>query len=70
MTTRFVVCVDVEEDNLELAYKALYQAMGQLPDGVEWESTDEVYGPDGGELGEEEIQAARMAFFEGFRPKE
>ncbi len=52
---RFVVCVDIEAENLPEAYEKLLGRMN----ANDWESTDEVYGPDGEEIGEERFSQAR-----------
>jgi hypothetical protein len=72
---RFVVCMDVcrkdetdgtEEPKADLveAYRRLYIAMGlleqQAKGQIQWESTDEAFGPDGQPIIEEALQEARM----------
>ena len=65
MTTfRLVVCIDIEAKNLSEAYGKLWRGMAVTMMSEDWESSDEWYGEDG-ELGsEEELAAARMAFFQ------
>ena len=58
---RFVICVDVEEQELPAAYAKLYDAMKQISSPqLEWESTDEAYGEDGQEIDPIVLQNARM----------
>jgi len=57
---RFVVCVDIEAENLPEAYEKLLGRMN----ANDWESTDEVYGPDGEEVGEEKFAQARAKVME------
>ncbi len=58
---RFVICVDVEAEDVDEAYAMLYDAMKAVDrKGVEWESTDEVYGSNGEAIPEERIVEARM----------
>jgi len=59
---RFVICVDIEEDDTTKAYGEMYEAMRKS--GLDWESTDEWFPPEEGEPGDpDELQAARMAYF-------
>jgi len=60
---RLVVCIDVNADSLESAYEQVYRALGKLPPGFEWESSDEAYDEDGdGQAVDEDVlSAARMA---------
>lgn len=58
---RFVICVDVEEDNPTRAYGVMYEAMKKSE--LEWESTDEWFDSDG-ELGDpDSLQRSRMSYF-------
>ncbi len=55
---RFIVAVDIEAEALPEAYGKLLDRMN----ANDWESTDEVYGPDGGEeVDVDELQQARLA---------
>jgi hypothetical protein len=56
---RFVICVDVDKEDVTEAYKELHH--GMTMSDLEWESTDEWYTPDGGQGLEEAIEAARMS---------
>ncbi len=57
---RFVICVDVEAEDVDEAYAMLYDAMKAVDrSGVEWESTDEVYGSNGEAIPEDRVAAAR-----------
>lgn len=75
MSTRFVVCVDIDEDDLSKAYAKLHNAM-DLASKEEswegWESTDEAYNEDSsgwdGKVNEEDLQKARMSFFDKADP--
>ena len=71
MAYRFVICVDVDADDLKSAYGKLFRFMGvkQAPVGInrsdiDWESTDENYDDDGEEIDPDVMQAARMEVFE------
>ena len=57
---RFVVCVDIEAENLPEAYEKLLGRMN----ANDWESTDEAYGPDGEEIGEKRLSQARAKVLE------
>jgi len=64
-TYRIVVCIDIDADSTEDAYGKVYTAMGLLErenEDIEWESSDEWYGPEGNPIPEEDVQAACMAF--------
>jgi len=64
MPFRIVVCIDVDATDLEQAYGRVSDNLGKLPDGMDWESTDEWYDDgDGDAIDEEEIQRVRMATF-------
>lgn len=67
MPYRLVVCIDVEADSLKDAYGKVYEAMGQLPEGLDWESSDEAFDPDGAEIGPKKLQEARMAYLDSVR---
>jgi len=56
---RFVACIDLTAESLEKAYAILHGALKEL----EWESSDEAY-EDGEEIPPEDLQQARMAFFD------
>jgi hypothetical protein len=74
MAYRFVICVDIEADDLHLAYAKLYDFMGRnSPVGwnrkdLDWESTDENYDHDGDEIDPDVMQAARMEVFADRNP--
>jgi hypothetical protein len=69
MKYRFVVCVDINADNLSEAYGRLYVAMDSAADSLQgnwegWESTDEAYGPDNaGAIHPQTLDDARDAYF-------
>ena len=65
---RIVTCIDIEASSLEEAYEKLYLQFKTLPKGMEWESSDEAYGPDGEEVEPDELQAARMKVFAKLNP--
>jgi hypothetical protein len=48
-TYRFIICVDIDAENDEAAYKLLREQMDLIKagSGLNWESTDEAYMPDG-----------------------
>lgn len=59
-TYRFVICVDVEESDLSLAYSKLYHSMKLISSKeLDWESTDEAYFEDGEEVDPNILQKAR-----------
>jgi hypothetical protein len=63
MSYRFVVCVDVEAETLDEAYRRLIKAMGYAEEGhayMQWESSDEAFTPDGCEIHENDLSEARM----------
>lgn len=60
---RFVVCIDVESDDLCDAYGKMSEALHTLQEGVLWESTDEAFQNDGSEIDPEDLQEARMEYF-------
>jgi hypothetical protein len=62
MGTRFVVAIDVDEDDLTKAYIELNKIMHQEVRAcdVAWESTDEAFGPDGEHVNPDDLQSARM----------
>jgi len=73
MSYRIVICVDVEADDLAQAYGKVYRAMmaaceappvGIGPEDLAWESSDEAFDSDGGVVDPDDLQAARMAYFE------
>jgi hypothetical protein len=67
MSTRIVVCIDLDTDQLDEAYRQVYDTMGRT--GLDWESSDEWFYDDGGEIPEFIISAARMnAFAERKQP--
>lgn len=61
MAIRIVVCIDVDHDTLEDAYREVYEAMTAT--GLAWESSDEWFDVDGQQVIEEACQAARMKVF-------
>jgi hypothetical protein len=63
MAYRLIIAVDVEADDLPSAYSLVYRFMGTVPAGMDWESTDEAYAPDGEVIDADMLQTARMAFF-------
>jgi hypothetical protein len=70
MAYRFIIAVDVEADDLHLAYSKLYRFMGvkEAPVGInrsdiDWESTDENYDEFGDEIDPDVMQNARMRVF-------
>lgn len=58
-SVRIVVCVDIDATTAPEAYAKLYDAMRLLPEGMDWESSDEWYGPDGEALSQDAIDDAR-----------
>ena len=60
-TTRIVVCIDAPGDALE-AYEQVYKAMGALETltGLEWESSDEWFAPDGQQIEQDAIDQIRL----------
>lgn len=66
---RIVVCIDVAAHSAAEAYgivtKKLVEACRE--GAMDWESSDEWYGPDGGQLSEEAVSAARQEFFDDNR---
>lgn len=61
---RFVICVDVEASSLEEGYSKLYDTMAKVDtEDFQWESSDEVYNPDGGVVCEDDLVCARMKKF-------
>ena len=69
MTYRFVICLDVNEDTLEEAYEQVYKTMGTVDtEPFQWESTDEVFDPDGAHVDPEDVQKARMKVFKKLNP--
>lgn len=67
MTIRIVACIDLDTDDPQEAYAMLDAAMMQAEGSgaLEWESSDEWYGPDGEPMDEEEISRVRMEFHDG-----
>lgn len=68
-TYRLIALVDIEAESLEEAYWELYTMMDQATSlsGNSWESSDEWFGPDGEAGDPDELQKARMAFFDKTR---
>ncbi len=66
--TRFIVCIDIDEDDLTEAYAKLWEAMNtaerQHRFWEGFESTDEAFGPDGEQIDVDVLHAARNAYFE------
>ena len=67
MTTRIVICIDLDTDNIELAYRELYEKMGVAD--LEWESSDEWYYDDGKDIPEFIISEARMRVLDAIQRK-
>lgn len=59
---RIVVCIDVEAEAPADAYGKVYQQMNAS--ASDWESSDEWFFPDGREVPIDEVNTARMAFFD------
>jgi hypothetical protein len=59
---RIVVCIDVYAGSLSEAYGKVYEAMGSLPKGMEWESSDESFDDQGNMNTPEALQDARMKY--------
>jgi len=70
--TRFVICVDIAEDDLAKAYGHLHDYMDYIQDGNSngraayegWESSDEAFDADGEHIDPDVLQKAREKFFE------
>lgn len=68
MSYRLVICLDVQANDLQNAYKKVYRAMGlveaETEGEIQWESTDEWFDKDGypGDL--ENLQETRMNVFQ------
>lgn len=64
MAYRFVICVDVDADSLEMAYSKLTDFMAPTAraasDDINWESSDESYDDDGDPIDPDVMQTARM----------
>jgi hypothetical protein len=61
---RLIVCIDVDADTLEEAYGKVYKGMGKVTGpgtGLDWESSDEAYDPDGNKIDEADLSKARVA---------
>lgn len=67
MTIRIVARIDLDTDDPTKAYTMLDKALGLAEStySLEWESSDEWYGPDGEPMDEEEISRVRMEFHDG-----
>ena len=65
MTTRFIICVDIDEDDLIEAYSVLYDRMAIICEQsiLDWESSDEAYDENGEVINEDKLQEARMSKF-------
>ena len=65
MTFRFVICVDIEAEDLYEAYSTLYDRMAIIWEEkiLDWESSDENYDEEGKILDPDDVQKARMAKF-------
>lgn len=67
-TYRWVVCIDINAQSLEESYGHVYNLMKELKKDSknltyeDWESTDEVYDPEGGQIDPDVIQKARESF--------
>jgi len=62
---RLVICVDVDANDLADAYGKVYEAMAKLPEGMDWESSDEWFDDSGDSTGDpDELQAARMKYLQ------
>ena len=61
---RIVVCLDVEAESMKEAYGKVYQTLKAVDcEDFQWESSDEWYDPDGGQLPAETVQKIRMEVF-------
>lgn len=60
---RIVICLDVETDSPSEAYEHVYKHMQRIkvehPE-IDWESTDDWFGPDGAQLSKEDIAKIRL----------
>jgi len=56
-----VICLDVDAANLEEAYRKTYKIMAEVSKthDIEWESTDEAFGPGGQPVEEHRLIEAR-----------
>lgn len=61
---RLVVCLDVEAESLKDAYGRVYEAMGKLPEGFDWESSDEAFDPEGELIDVNDLGRARMEYID------
>ncbi len=55
--TRFIICVDIDRDDLETAYRDL--RVGMHRSNLEWETTDEVYDDNGEPINADELSKVR-----------
>lgn len=61
---RIIIALDVEAPSAKEAYRRVFLEMKKLDrDDFQWESTDEWYDPEGEQLDEDEVSAARMTVF-------
>lgn len=67
MTTRIVICIDLDTNNIELAYREVYEKMSVAD--LEWESSDEWFYDDGGTIPEFVISEARMRVLDAIQRK-
>lgn len=58
---RLVICLDVDAASLEEAYRKTYKIMGEASKthGIDWESTDEAFGPGGQPVDKDRLSEAR-----------
>ena len=66
MPYRIVVCMDIDASSLLEAYGKLYETMAKVTGsktGLDWESSDEAYDPDGNLIPEDVLQGARQTYF-------
>lgn len=64
---RIIVCIDVDANSAAEAYGKITAVLCAIEPELVWESSDEWYGPDGGQLSEEAVSAARQEFFDDNR---
>lgn len=57
--TRFIVCIDYADDDLQEAYSKVSKALDQT--GLPWETSDEWYDDNGEQGSPEDLQKAILA---------
>jgi hypothetical protein len=67
MTTRICVLIDLDTDQLDVAYGEVHEKMTAT--GLEWESSDEWYYDDGDPVPEFIVSAARMRILDQLQRK-